>query len=108
MTAGTSPSRRVARAAPLPARSRATASIRTVWTIGRTPLAWEKVLSGTACPGHGRGGLQGCRRGGGIADRRGQGNGKPRRAPREGGRGRTANGEPPAAGRVADPDAAPH
>src|SRR5918997_6552845 len=70
MTAGTFPSRLVARAAPLPACSRAEASILMVWTMALLRLDGMEPDPGPRRPGtgrpraqgHGRAGLQGCRR----------------------------------------------
>src|SRR4051794_13684896 len=62
MTAGTSPSRRVARAAPLPARPRASASILMVWTMVVLRLVWVWTRTGPARTGNRYAGLQGCRR----------------------------------------------
>src|SRR5690349_1233893 len=99
MTAGTSPSRRVARAAPLPARSRATASIRTVWTIGRTPLAW--VMSRLTEPNAPETGAPASRGAGAAAGNSGSGPGGQRKA-------KAAGGEPPAGAGVAALDAPSH
>src|SRR5919199_6962100 len=70
MTAGTLPPRLVARAAPLPARSRAEASILMVWTMALLRSDGMEPGPGPRRPGsgrpraqgHGRAGLQGCRR----------------------------------------------
>src|SRR4051794_20483071 len=62
MTAGTSPSRRVARAAPLPARPRDSASILMVWTMVVLRLVWVWPRSGPARTGRGYASLQGCQR----------------------------------------------